>query len=349
MLSSMQLPPGQQLVAAGKWPLVGERSARDTSDPWTVSVAGLVDGQREFSLGELAAMPRTERMIDIHCVTRWSKSGVRFGGVLLADLFSIARPLPTARYVSFVARSERSHSTSLALGEAIELGTMIALDCDGHALPEEHGGPVRVVVPGRYFYKSLKWLAAIELLAEDRLGYWEATAGYHNHADPWREERYMAPGLTKQQAAAILATHDWSDRDLRSVDASDRQLAGLVAHRALLRDADFRRSNLQRACFAGANLSNAHFERSDLRGAKFVGADCEGADFSGADLREVDFSRASLFGASFCSESSSGETIGEMSARLDTTTRIDPAAIEQLTPIQQAFVRRALSAPPPGA
>ena len=345
----MQLPPGQQLVAAGKWPLVGERSARDTTDPWTVSVAGLVDEPREFSLGELAAMPRVEFMFDIHCVTRWSKPGVRFGGILLADIFSIVRPQPTASFVSFVARSERSHSTSLVLGEALELGAMIALECEGQPLAEVHGGPVRVVAPGRYFYKSLKWLAQIELLAEDRLGYWEATAGYHNHADPLREERYMAPGLTKQQAAAILATRDWSDRDLRSINASDRRLAGLVAHRALLRDTDFRRCELQRACFAGANLSNAHFERADLRGASFVRADCEGANFSGADLRDVDFSGASLFGASFCSESSTGKAIDEMSGHLDATTRIDNAAIEQLTPIQQEFVRRALSAPLPGA
>jgi hypothetical protein len=212
------------------------------------------------------------------------------------------------------------------------------LDCEGQPLAAEHGGPVRVVVPGRYFYKSLKWLAGIELLAEDRLGYWESTAGYHNQADPWREERYIAPGLTKQEVAAVLASRDWSGRDLLSIDAGGRELRGLVAERALLRNANFRRCDLRDAVFREANLSNAHFQNADLRGANFAGADCEGANFNGADLRGADFSGASLFGASFCSEADPGER----AAHLDGTTRIDTAAIEQLTPRQQEFVRRML-------
>jgi Oxidoreductase molybdopterin binding domain/Pentapeptide repeats (8 copies) len=254
-------------------------------------------------------------------------------------LLEAPSPIP-ARFVSFSARSERNHSTSLVLSEAIELGTLIALDCEGEPLSAEHGGPVRVIVPGRYFYKSLKWLAGVELLAEDRLGYWEATAGYHNHADPWREERYIAPGLSKQQAATVLASRDWSGRNLLSIDAAGRQLRGLVAHRALLRNANFRRCDLREARFREANLSNAHFQGADLRGASFTNADCEGANFSGADLRGADFGGASLFGASFCSEADAGEPAAV--TQLDSTTRIDSAAIEQLTPQQQEFVRRNL-------
>jgi hypothetical protein len=189
----------------------------------------------------------------------------------------------------------------------------------------------------------LKWLAEVELLAEDRLGYWEATAGYHNHADPWREERYMAPGLTRQQAAAILATRDWSSCELRSIGAAGRELRGLIAQRALLRDADFRGCDLQDALFREANLSNAHLERADLRRASFAEADCEGANFSGADLRGADFSGASLFGASFCAELAAGSEEASPAALIDRTTRIDVQAIEQLTPVQQEFVRRALS------
>ncbi|MEX2141932.1 MAG: molybdopterin-dependent oxidoreductase [Pirellulales bacterium] len=339
----MQLPPGQQLVAPGKWPLVGERSARASSGPWSVRVYGLVESPRVFSLADLAALPPLERSVDIHCVTRWSKPDVRFGGAQLADLLAIVRPQVAARFVSFVARSERNHSTSLVLAEAIELGTLLALECDGQPLSSEHGGPVRVVTPMRYFYKSLKWLTEIELLAEDRLGYWEAAAGYHNRADPWREERYMAPGLTKQQAATILTTRDWSGRELRSINASRRELRGLVAQGALLRDADFRRCDLQDASFREANLSNAHLEQADLRRASFAAADCEGANFSGADLRGANFSGASLFGASFCTESVTGsEETGE-AALIDRTTRIDLEAIKQLTPVQQEFVRRALA------
>jgi DMSO/TMAO reductase YedYZ molybdopterin-dependent catalytic subunit len=338
-LWGMQLPPGQQLVAAGKWPLVGERQARPSNEPWTVRVCGLVDSPRSFSLAELGSLPRVERTIDIHCVTRWSKPAMRFGGVLLAELLSHARSQSAARFVSFVSRSARDHSTSLVLAEALSLDTLIALECEGQPLAAQHGGPVRVVVPRRYFYKSLKWLADVELLTEDRLGYWEETAGYHNHADPWREERYIAPGLSKQETAAVLASRDWSGRDLLSIDAGGRELRGLVAERALLRNADFRRCDLREASFREANLSNAHFQNADLRGANFSGADCEGADFSGADLREADFSGASLFGASFCSEADSTEPAA---AQLDGATRIDLAAIEQLVPRQQEFVRRFL-------
>lgn len=335
------LPPGQQLVAAGKWPLVGERAAARVNEPWSVCVRGLVMSPRAWSLDELGALPQTEITVDIHCVTRWSKPGVRFRGVRLADLLATATPLAQARFTSFTARSERNHSTSLLLSEAIELGTLVALECDGQPLAEEHGGPVRTVVPDRYFYKSLKWLTEIELLADDRLGYWEANAGYHNHADPWREERYMAPSLTKQQAAMILATRDWSRRDLRSIDASGRNLAGLVAHGALLRDANFRHADLRRACFKDANLSNAHFEAANLREASFAGADCEGANFSGADLRGTSFAGASLFGASFIAEESV-DAASQSGALIDPTTHIDSSAIEQLTPIQHEFVRRAL-------
>jgi hypothetical protein len=336
----MKLPPGQQLVAAGKWPLVGERASRATSDPWTVCIGGLVEVPRVLALTELAALSRVERIVDIHCVTRWSKPAVHFGGVLLADLLSHAGPRSAARFVSFVAHSARDHSTSLVLAEAIAQETLIALECEGQPLAAEHGGPVRVVVAGRYFYKSLKWLAGIELLAEDRLGYWEATAGYHNRADPWREERYIAPGLAKQEIVAVLASRDWSGRDLLSIDAGGRELRGLVAERALLRNADFRRCDLREAVFREANLSNAHFQNANLRGASFARADCEGADFSGANLRGADFGGASLFGASFYSEADSGGPAA--AAQLDSITRIDTAAIEQLTPRQQEFVRRSL-------
>jgi hypothetical protein len=334
----MQLPPGQQLVAAGKWPLVGEKLSRACAKPWKVDVRGLVELPQQFSLEDLAALPRVEQVVDIHCVTRWSKPGVRFGGVLLEDLLALVRRQPSARFVSFVSCSERNHSTSLVLDEALSLGTLLALECDGQPLTVEHGGPVRVITPGRYFYKSLKWLIEIELLADDRLGYWEATAGYHNHADPWREERYMAPGLTKQQAAAILATRDWSGQNLRSIDARGRDLEGLMAHQALLRDADFRSCNLKDASFRGANLSNAHFQHANLCGVDFSSADCEGADFSGADLRGADFRGASLFGASFCTQPAAGG-LASAKAVIDQTTTIDDSAVQQLTPLQLDFIR----------
>jgi DMSO/TMAO reductase YedYZ molybdopterin-dependent catalytic subunit len=338
MTAHTPLPQGQQLVAEGKWPFVGERQPRAGDEPWTVAIGGAVASQRIYSLTELAQLPQVERAIDIHCVTRWSKLGVRFSGILLCDLLEAAGVDATARYVSFVARSDRAHSTSLPLAEALELETLVALACDGQPLPVEHGGPVRTIVPGRYFYKSLKWLERIDLLAEDRLGFWEATAGYHNTADPWLEQRYIAPSLTKQQAAALVASRDFSGRDLRGIQAAGCDLAGLRATKALLRDADFRRCDLRRACFDGANLTNAHLESADLREATFRDADLEGANFSGADLRGADLSGASLFGASFVGEQG-GQAIADSGACFDGLTRLQVAQLDALTPVQYAFAR----------
>jgi DMSO/TMAO reductase YedYZ molybdopterin-dependent catalytic subunit len=328
------LPPGQQFVARGKWPIVGERAPREDASPWTVTICGLVEHPRAFTMAELAALPQVEQTIDIHCVTRWSRPASSFRGVPLAELLARCSPLSSARFISLVARSTRGHSTSLPLADALQLQSLIALAFEDAPLEQIHGGPVRVVVPGRYFYKSLKWLERIELTAEDRLGYWEQQAGYHNTADPWRQQRYMAPQLDRQEVQRLIAARDFSGRDLRSLSAADRDLSGLVARDALLRDADFRRANLQRADFSGANLSNAHFTGSDLRGAALAKADVEGADFTAADLRGSDFRGASLTAITFVT--------GEQAAQIDSTTLIDVSALEDLMPEQAAFVRQAI-------
>jgi DMSO/TMAO reductase YedYZ molybdopterin-dependent catalytic subunit len=331
--SQVRLPPGQQLAAAHKWPSVGERSAAPWSPPWIVEICGLARRPLILSLAGLAALPQTAADIDIHCVTRWSKLDQRFAGVLLADLLARAGPLPGARFVSLVARSERNHSTSLVLAEALALGTLIATQHAGQPLPEVHGGPVRAIVPGRYFYKSLKWLTRIELLADDRLGYWEAQAGYHNHGDPWNEERYLAPAITRQAAAAAIASRDFRGLDLRSIDASGRDLSGLQAQRALLRDADFRDATLTGADFGGANLSNARLARASLQGASFQGADVEGADFCGADLSGADFRGASLLGVTFVNPAE------RLAATMDGRTQFDVDRLEDMFPEQAEFVR----------
>jgi hypothetical protein len=294
-----------------------------------------------WSLDELAAMPRSELLCDIHCVTRWTRLAMPFGGVPLRHLLDICLPLPEARFLSFVARSARNHSTSLPLVDALGLEIFIALTAEGRPLEEGHGGPVRTVVPGRYFFKSLKWLERIEVLAEDRLGYWEAEAGYHNVGDPWREQRYLAPNLNRQEVRELLARRDFSGRDLRGMEAGGLDLTGLVARTALLRDCHFEKTLLRQACFDAANLSNAHLEGADLRGATFHGADVEGANFRGADLRDADFTGASLFGATFNPEPCDSENWGP--AQVDLTTHMDAAAVDALTPRQQEFIRRALA------
>ncbi|HEV3020822.1 MAG TPA: molybdopterin-dependent oxidoreductase, partial [Pirellulales bacterium] len=322
---------------------VGERAPATLAGPWTVAIDGCVERPLEFTLDDLRAMPRTEQIVDIHCVTRWTRLAVPFSGVALSALLASSRPKSTARFVSFVAHSTRQHSTSLGLDEALALETLVALEAEGAPLCELHGGPVRTIVPRRYFYKSLKWLARIELLESDVLGFWENTAGYHNRADPWLEQRYMAPRLSRAQMLAALAGRDFRGRDLRSIDARGHDLRGLRAAGALLRDADFRGCRLGGASFEGANLSNAHFEVSELTAASFVGADVEGASFVGADLRGADFSGASLFGCSFVAEPAATTPTTRAvptadAAIIDYSTRIELAAIEQLTPLQAAFV-----------
>ena len=265
---------------------------------------------------------------------------MEFGGVLLSDVIGDTRApswKPDARYVSFVSRSERNHSTSLPLEEVLGLAPLIALRAEGQDLPREHGGPVRMVVPGKYFYKSVKWLERIEFLNEDRLGYWESDAGYHNVADPWKEQRYLAANLSKQEAFKLIEAKDFEGRDLRGLAAADRDLTGLNAAGAQLRDADFRGALLRDATFQGANLSNAHFGGADLSGAAFVDADVEGADFSEANLSGVDFTGASLFGTSFCKVSSNGEHSAP--ALIDSSTRFGVDSLEALVDEQLEFVR----------
>ncbi len=217
---------------------------------------------------------------------------------------------------------------------------MIALSFNGQPLFIEHGGPLRSIVPRRYFYKSIKWLRCIELLAEDRLGFWEGTAGYHNHADPILEERFVASHISKQEARRILDQRDISGRELMGIDGSQRDLTGLIARDSLIRNANFQRAQLRDACFDRANLSISRFQGADLRRASFAGADLEGADFCGADLREADLRGASLFGVTFVDEAID---VADVQTKIDATTRFDSESIEVLAPMQSEFVRRCLA------
>lgn len=272
---------------------------------------------------------------------------MEFTGVPLLKMLDACVPASSARYVSFVAHSQRAHSTSLPFSVLRDVDAIVAFHADGHPLLTEHGGPVRVVVPGRYFYKSLKWLARIEVMAEDRLGYWESHAGYHNSADPLREERFLAPSLDARTVRELLASRDFSGLDLRGLSAGGLDLRGLRATGAKLRDAHFERTDLRQSCFDGANLSGAHLQLADLREATFQAdangqlADLEGADFSGADLRGAKLIGASLFGATFGSFDANG--IPQLRAHVDETTLIDQVSLTSLeaTPGQREFLRAA--------
>jgi hypothetical protein len=306
----------------------------------------LVRHERRWSLEQLAELPQVEQPIDIHCVTRWSKFDMPFRGVRLSDLLAASEPRDEAEFLSFLACSERRHTTSLPLTAALELGAIVATHVGDEPLAPEHGGPVRVVAPGKYFYKSIKWLVGVTLLADDRLGFWEGKAGYHNQADPWREQRYVAPNLNRMQVAQAFTKRRFAGMEFLGLEAQGIELPDLDAHGAVLRNADFSRARLAGASFEGANLSNAHFHRADLRNASFRSADVEGADFTAADLRGADFRSASLLGATFCRDGVGGacDSAGqpEEGAKIDAATRFDPSALEQLSPSQAAYMRSCL-------
>jgi len=196
-------------------------------------------------------------------------------------------PLPASAFVRFIAHSSRAHDTSLPLAIAAA-DTWLVLAMDGAPLPPEHGGPLRTVTPGRYFYKSLKWLTRIELLEQDRPGYWERESAYHNDADPWREQRFDAQRITP--AATVQALRDADDFNpfrgtvilkarLGGWQPRSQDLSGLQLKYCSLRNA-----KLAGAYFDGANLSLSNLEGADLVGSRFINADLEGASFAGADL-----------------------------------------------------------------
>jgi DMSO/TMAO reductase YedYZ molybdopterin-dependent catalytic subunit len=337
--SQSKLPPGQQLVAAGKWPIIGEREPASLSNfgnGWTLTIGGSVEEPTSFSLDDLQRTPMTHQIIDIHCVTRWSKLGVMFSGIPLKQMLKMVRPTEEAKFISFVSHSARGHSSSLLLETALQQDTLIGLNADGHPLGFDHGGPVRNIVPGRYFYKSVKWLTRIELLPVDRLGFWEAESGYHNEADPWREQRYLTSTLDRRETAALIASNDFSGRNLLGILASNRTMHNLNAKGALLRNATFERSDLQGADFRGANLSNANLQFADLRNCNFQGADLEGANFTGADLRGANLLDCSLIGSSFFDP----EAGWESGAKFDAATKITETIIVPLFPQQFEYLQR---------
>jgi DMSO/TMAO reductase YedYZ molybdopterin-dependent catalytic subunit len=181
-----RLPPGQYLTE--KWPVLHVGTVPETDlATWDFRVFGEVESPITLMWQQLRELPSTEIMVDIHCVTRWSRFDMSFRGVSWNDLAELVRPKPSARFV--VAHAEQGYTTNVPLEALDDERAMIAHEADGEPLAPEHGWPLRLVVPSRYFWKSAKWLRGLELLDHDQPGYWERY-GYHNDADYWREERY---------------------------------------------------------------------------------------------------------------------------------------------------------------
>jgi DMSO/TMAO reductase YedYZ molybdopterin-dependent catalytic subunit len=181
-----RLPPGQYLTE--KWPVLHAGSVPSTDlATWDFRVWGQVEEPLTLSWDEFDALPKSENVQDIHCVTRWSRFDTRFRGVHWRELAKLVRPKPTANFV--IAHCEQGYTANVPLEFLEDELALLATEADGEPLEPDHGWPLRLVIPGKYFWKSAKWLRGIELSSIDKPGFWERY-GYHNDADPWKEERY---------------------------------------------------------------------------------------------------------------------------------------------------------------
>lgn len=182
-----RLPPGQHLVR--DFPILHAAGIpyRQAPADWDFRISGLVDAPLRWTMEELRAQTITSVTCDIHCVTSWSKLDTRWEGVALAPLLRELGIDPAATHV--VARAEQGYTANMPLEALLADDVLLAYRFDGRELEPEHGGPLRLLLPSLYFWKSPKWLRGLELLDHDEPGFWEKL-GYSNSADPWKEERY---------------------------------------------------------------------------------------------------------------------------------------------------------------
>ena len=181
-----RIPPGQYLTE--KFPVLHYGSVPRTDlATWTFRVFGAVGSSFSLAWDEFRTLPRKTVTTDIHCVTRWSKLDTTWEGVPIQRILELAQLDPSASHV--VAHSEQGYTTNMPLTVLDDEDVLLADTFDGRPLELEHGYPLRLLVPKRYFWKSAKWIRGLEFLDHDQLGFWERY-GYNNSADPWREERF---------------------------------------------------------------------------------------------------------------------------------------------------------------
>ncbi|WP_217709598.1 sulfite oxidase-like oxidoreductase [Amycolatopsis sp. Hca4] len=178
------LPPGQYLTEDFPVLSAGPTPPVSTSD-WSFTVTAESGERHAWTWAELMALPAEEPTVDIHCVTRWSKLGTTWRGVSLDVLLEDVET--AADYV--LAHSHGGYTTNLPLEDVLDGKAWLAFEFEGEPLEPVHGGPVRLLVPHLYFWKSAKWISGLQLMLDDQPGFWEEL-GYHNYGDPWREQRY---------------------------------------------------------------------------------------------------------------------------------------------------------------
>ena len=185
---AQRIPPGQSRTR--KWPVLDASGPAEVNpDSWQFRLAGLVNTPKKWCWQEFLALPRSKVFADFHCVTRWSRLGNLWEGVSTRELVASAGGLkPEARF-ALVYGHDRGWTTNLPLEDFLAEDALVAVSHDGEPLSLEHGGPARLIVPRLYAWKSAKWVAGVELLEQDRAGFWEEN-GYHMRGDPWTQERF---------------------------------------------------------------------------------------------------------------------------------------------------------------
>lgn len=180
------MPPGQ--YETGDFPVLHAGSVpRITKETWSLEIYGEVEHPMTFTYQEFTALGSTSITSDIHCVTSWSKFDTVWEGVRFRDIAAMVKPSVKAKFVLF--ECEGGWTTSLPISVLMDEDVLLAYKYDNKDLSIEHGGPVRGLVPKKYFYKSAKWVRKLRFMEKDELGFWERL-GYSNSADPWLEERY---------------------------------------------------------------------------------------------------------------------------------------------------------------
>ena len=181
-----RLPPGQHRVE--KWPVLdlGIQPEID-KDLWSLTIDGAVENPLMLDWNAFGMLPQKSQTVDIHCVTTWSRYDNRFDGVLSSEILNRVKPTPGAKFVIF--HSYDGYTTNVTLDVFSDDDVMLSHSWQGKPLTREHGGPVRLVLPKWYFWKSAKWIKRIEFSEVDKPGFWEVR-GYHNQGDPWKEDRY---------------------------------------------------------------------------------------------------------------------------------------------------------------
>ncbi|THF79607.1 sulfite oxidase-like oxidoreductase [Cohnella fermenti] len=197
-----RLPPGQTLT--DRFPILHEGEVpRYEMVDWTLRVFGEVEEEATFTYEQLMALPKTTIETDIHCVTRWSKFDTVWEGVRFRDVMKLLKVKPEARYV--MVHADNDYETNVPLADLLGDDILLAYQFNGEPLTDKHGWPLRLLVPHLYFWKSAKWIRGFEFMKEDRPGFWERN-GFHNYADPFREQRFSGEDLG-------LPEDEWHHKD----------------------------------------------------------------------------------------------------------------------------------------